>query len=72
MQQCWMVMHDDAHDQVFVAFNIWDVTMGALLMMIPTSLSLDMHPQSSPRIVQIFSRLIEIGFLFHRRYLVSS
>jgi hypothetical protein len=21
-----MVMHDDAHDQVLVAFNIWDVT----------------------------------------------
>jgi hypothetical protein len=20
-------MHDDAHDQVFVAFNIWDVTI---------------------------------------------
>jgi hypothetical protein len=21
-------MHDDAHDQVLVAFNIWDVTVG--------------------------------------------
>jgi hypothetical protein len=21
-------MHDDAHDQVLVAFNIWDVTCG--------------------------------------------
>jgi hypothetical protein len=27
MQQCLMVMHDDAHDQILVAFNIWDVTV---------------------------------------------
>jgi hypothetical protein len=26
MQQCWMTMHYDAHDQVLAAFNIWDVT----------------------------------------------
>jgi hypothetical protein len=26
MQQCLVIMHDDAHDQVLVAFNIWDVT----------------------------------------------
>jgi hypothetical protein len=30
MQQCLVIMHDDAHDQVFVAFNIWDVTLGKL------------------------------------------
>jgi hypothetical protein len=27
MRQCYMTMHDDAHDQVLVAFNIWDVTI---------------------------------------------
>jgi hypothetical protein len=26
MQQCLMVIHDDAHDQILVTFNIWDVT----------------------------------------------
>jgi hypothetical protein len=26
MQQCCMIMQDDAHDQVLVTFNIWDVT----------------------------------------------
>jgi hypothetical protein len=26
MQQCLVIMHDDAHDQVLDAFNIWDVT----------------------------------------------
>jgi hypothetical protein len=26
MQQCLRFMHDDAHDQVLTAFNIWDVT----------------------------------------------
>jgi hypothetical protein len=26
MQQCLVIMHDDAHDQVLAAFNVWDVT----------------------------------------------
>jgi hypothetical protein len=30
MQQCLLVMHDDTHDQVLVAFNIWDVTITPL------------------------------------------
>jgi hypothetical protein len=28
MQQCLLIKHDDTHDQVLVAFNIWDVTCG--------------------------------------------
>jgi hypothetical protein len=42
MQQCLMVMHDDAHGQVLVAFNIWDLigrspvsTSHALLVLLP-------------------------------------
>jgi hypothetical protein len=29
MQQCLMLMHDDAYDHILVAFNIWDVTTTA-------------------------------------------
>jgi hypothetical protein len=27
MQQCLMLMHDDAYDHILVALNIWDVTI---------------------------------------------
>jgi hypothetical protein len=33
MQQCLVIMHDDAHDQVLVAFNIGDVTVHVFAML---------------------------------------